>query len=527
MQMIFHLHLFAKGGFMVKKILKFLMSRLFLSVLLIALQLFFLFHLYNLVIRNHPFYSQFLIWISLLLCLWVIYHKQEPDYIIGWIMVIMLFPLYGAIFYIIFGKKPLTIIGRKRTEDFIKNYTHGLTNVPAYPLAPIQALKNYDRDLFRQSSYISSVSYNHVWANTEVEYYCEGTKFLKGFLEELDKAKSFIFIEFFLIGEGEMWSQILNVLEKKKNEGVSIKILYDDFGSFGRIPGNYDKILTSKGFNTRAFNAIKPHLNIRMNYRDHRKICVIDGNIGFTGGLNLADEYINRSIRFGHWKDSAILLRGDAVWNLTVMFLAMWNFETGTNEDISLYRPNEKYLTDGFVQPFGDNPLDEVAAAENVYMQIINKAKDYVWISTPYLVINRDMVKALCVAAKSGVDVRIITPGVADKPQVHEVTKSFYYVLIENGVKIYEYTPGFIHSKMFVSDDKVGIIGTINMDYRSFYLHFECGVALFGSSVISSMKKDMESTFDLSKEISYEEAKQVPLWRKLYRMILGLLAPLM
>lgn len=525
--MIFHLHFFANGGVMVRKILKFLMSRLFLSVLLIALQLVLLFHLYNLVLSDHPFYSQILTWISILLCLWVIYHKQEPDYIIGWIMVIMLFPLYGAVFYILFGKKPLNIVGRKRTEDFIKNYTDGLTNVPAYPLSSVNALKNYDSDLFRQSRYISAVSYNHVWANTEVEYYADGTSFLKGFLEELKKAKSFIFIEFFLIGEGEMWSQILKILEEKKNEGVKIKILYDDFGSFGRIPGNYDKILKSKGFEAKAFNAIKPHLNIRMNYRDHRKICVIDGNIGFTGGLNLADEYINRIIRFGHWKDSAILLKGDAVWNLTIMFLSMWNFETGTNEDISLYRPTQKYLTDGFVQPFGDNPLDEVTAAENVYMQIINKAKEYVWISTPYLVINRAMVKALCTASQSGVDVRIITPGIPDKPQVYEVTRSSYLALIKGGVKIYEYTPGFIHSKMFVSDDKVGVIGTINMDYRSFYLHFECGVALFGSSAIESMKKDMEETFEISKQISYEEAKKVRLWKQLYRMILGLLAPLM
>lgn len=509
-----------------KKLVRFFMSRLFISIVLIILQLILIFNLYNRFL-NDIYWARIMNYVSITLCLWVVFHKQEPEYIIGWLVIIMVFPLYGAVFYILFGKKPLSIIGRKRTDDFIENYTDGLTNVPAYPLAASNALRNYDKDLSRQSRYISTVSYTPVWANTEVTYYPSGSEFFESFISELKKAKKFIFIEFFVVAEGEMWNQILKILEDKIDEGLLIKILYDDFGSFGRIPGNYDKILQSKGIDAKAFNPIKPHLNVRMNYRDHRKICVIDGNVGYTGGLNLADEYINRSIRFGHWKDSAILLKGDAVWNLTTMFLAMWNFETGHNEDLSNFKPTKKYLTDGFVQPFGDNPLDEVAAAENAYIQIINMAKNYVWITTPYLIINRTMLLALCVAAQSGVDVRVVTPRIPDKKEVHEVSRSYYLNLISAGVKVYEYVPGFIHSKMFVSDNKVAIIGTINMDYRSFYLHFECGVALYGSSVIATMKKDMENTFEISELITYKMAKKISLWRRIYRMILRLFSPLL
>ncbi|MFA6864201.1 MAG: cardiolipin synthase [Sphaerochaetaceae bacterium] len=509
-----------------KKFVKFIMSRLFLSIVLIVLQLILVFTLYNRVI-NDAFWAQLMTYLSVALVLWVIYHKQEPEYIIGWIVLIMIFPLYGGVFYILVGKKPLSFIGRKRTRVFLENYKKGLFNVPAYPLAATIALKDYDKDLSRQSRYISNVSYSPVWANTEVSYYSTGEDFLKGFLKELKRAKKFIFIEFFVLAKGEMWSQVLEILLEKVEEGVKIKILYDDFGSFGRIPGNYDKILQSKGIESKAFNAIKPHLNVRMNYRDHRKICVIDGNVGFTGGLNLADEYINRSIRFGHWKDTAIMLKGEAVWNLTTMFLSMWNFETGATENITKYKPSAKYLTDGFVQPFGDNPLDEIAVAETAYLQIINMAKKYVWITTPYLIINRAMLSALCIAAQSGVDVRIVCPMIPDKRQVHEVSRSYYANLIEAGVKVYEYAPGFIHSKMFVSDGKVAIIGTINMDYRSFYLHFECGVVLYGSSVIANIKQDIESTLQVSKRISLKEAKNIQLWRKIMRMILRLFSPLL
>lgn len=509
-----------------KKLVRFVMSRLFISVVLIILQLILIFNLYNRFI-NYISWARIMTYVSIILCLWVVFHKQEPEYIIGWLVIIMAFPLYGAVFYILFGKKPLNRIGRRRARDFIENYTDGLTNVPAYPLAASNALRDYDRDLSRQSRYISTVSYTPVWANTEVAYYSDGSAFLKSFLVELKKAQNFIFIEFFVLAEGEMWNEILPILEEKVADGIKVKILYDDFGSFGRIPGNYDKILQSKGIDSKAFNPIKPHLNVRMNYRDHRKICIIDGNVGYTGGLNIADEYINRSIRFGHWKDTAILLKGDAVWNLTTMFLAMWNFETGHNEDLATFRPTKKYLTDGFVQPFGDNPLDDIAAAENAYIQIINMAKDYVWITTPYLIINRGMLSALCVASQSGVDVRLVTPRIPDKRQVHEVSRSYYLSLVSAGVKVYEYVPGFIHSKMFVSDDKVAIIGTINMDYRSFYLHFECGVALYGSSVIANMKKDLEDTFEVSERITYSMAKKVPLWRRTLRLVLRLFSPLL
>lgn len=509
-----------------KKLVRFITSRLFISAVLISLQLAFIFITFDKVI-NQTLLAQFLNVISLLLCLWVVFHKQESEYIIGWIFIIMLFPLYGIIFYILFGKKPLTRLGRKRVSKFLKSYFNCLNKLPKDPQFASKALENYDQDLFRQSQYISRYSFSPVCADTEVDYFRSGEEFFIAFKEELKKAEKYIFIEFFVLAKGLMWDEIHEILREKVKAGVEVRILYDDFGSFGRIPGNYDKILSKEGIKCQAFNPIKPHLNGRMNYRDHRKICVIDGNVGFTGGLNLADEYINRYIRFGHWKDTAICLKGEGVWGLSIMFLSMWDFSTDDEDELMSYKPTVKFSTDGFVQPFGDNPLDDVPMGENAYLQIINMAKKYVWITTPYLIINRGMLSALCTAAESGVDVRVITPNIPDKFYVHEVSKSFYNQLVKAGVKVYEYVPGFIHSKMFVCDDKVAIIGTINMDYRSFYLHFECGVALYGSSTVYKIKEDIINTIDKSKRISQDTVNNISLVRRLFRVLLRLLSPLM
>ena len=266
---------------------------------------------------------------------------------------------------------------------------------------------------------------------------------------------------------------------------------------------------------------------MQMNYRDHRKICVIDGNVGFTGGINLADEYINAYPKHGHWKDTAVMLTGDAVWSLTQMFLQLWEFNCGEEKDQSLFRPTLCPPSDGYVQPFGDSPLDYDNVAENAYLQIINTASRYVYITTPYLILDNEMITALTVAAKSGIDVRIITPHIADKWFVHIVTQSYYRQLLEEGVKIYEYTPGFIHAKMFVSDDDVAIVGTTNMDFRSFYLHFECGVAFYNSSVIPKVKEDIDKTLAISQEITLDTIKSYPLYRRIAAAFLKMFAPLM
>lgn len=508
-----------------KKLLKILTSRLFFAAILIVAQFALIILLFSRFLNN-TFVSQFFVFLSFVFGLWVIINKHEPEYAIGWLLIIMIFPLYGALLYIIFGKKTLTFFSRKRLNKFVKSFTRARV-INKDRAQNLEKLKAFDSDLARQSQYISRSAYSTPWKNTQAKYYPLGDDFLEDFLIELEKAERFIFIEFFIISFGQFWSKVLEVLEEKKDQGVEIRILYDDFGCIGGVPSNYAKQLRKHGFKASAFNPVKPHINSRLNYRDHRKICIIDGNVAFTGGVNLADEYINREIRFGHWKDNAVMIKGLAVWDLTVLFLSMWNVTVGIDEDLSVFQPTLKTESDGFVQPFGDNPLDEVAMAETAYLQIINMAKSYVWITTPYLVITRSMINALSIAAQSGVDVRLIVPKIPDKIYVHAVSKSYYLELIKAGVKIYEYTPGFIHSKLFICDDKVSIIGTVNMDYRSFYLHFECGVAFFGSSIINDVKKDMENILALSDEIDYSKATSVNIFTKFYRIILRLFAPIL
>ena len=381
--------------------------------------------------------------------------------------------------------------------------------------------------LARQANYICNLSGAAVWRNTEVEYFPLGEQAFQRILEGVRLAKRFVLLEYFIIEEGEMWNEMLQLLLQKVSEGVKVRLMYDDLGSMQKVSAKYDRVLREAGIATAAFNHMHANLNPRLNYRDHRKILVIDGDVGFTGGINFADEYINRKIRFGHWKDTAVMLKGDAVWNLTLMFMQLWVFTTNEEIDLTEFTPRRQYQTDGFVQPFGDSPLDNENIAENAYIQIINNAKRYVWITTPYLIIDTQMSTALCIAAQSGVDVRIITPNFPDKWYVHPVTRSNYSILLKAGVKIYEYTPGFIHAKMFVSDDEVSIVGTTNMDYRSFYLHFECGVAFYRSSVIDSVRDDIIHTLEVCKEITLAQEESVPFAVRFARSLLKLFSPLM
>lgn len=282
------------------------------------------------------------------------------------------------------------------------------------------------------------------------------------------------------------------------------------------------------GIECRVFNRFRPSLDVFMNYRDHRKICIIDGNVGFTGGINLADEYINAYEKHGHWKDTSIMLKGDAVWSLTILFLQMWGNTLSENDiDFEAYKPTKSYPTDGFVQPFGDSPIDSDLIGENTYMNIINNAKEYVYIQTPYLILDHEMTTALCLAAQSGIDVRIITPHIPDKWYVHAVTRANYAELVRAGVKIYEYTPGFIHAKTIVSDDTYAIVGTTNFDFRSFYLHFECGVFLFRASTVLDVRNDFLQTQQLSEEITENDCEKVKLPVRILRALLRVFSPLM
>ena len=316
-------------------------------------------------------------------------------------------------------------------------------------------------------------------------------------------------------------------------DGVDVRLIYDDFGCAMWMPSRFQSEMQEAGIKAVPFNPIAPVINLRQNNRDHRKITVIDGHTGFTGGINLADEYINKKSRFGHWKDTGIMLKGDAVWNLTIMFLQTWKMVTKETEEVNYrqYMPmaykNTPAYTDGYIQPYGDTPVDDEIVGENIYLNMINKAKKYIYITTPYLIIDNEMFTALTLAAKSGIDVRIITPGIPDKKLVYMVTQSYYYHLIKAGVKIYQYTPGFIHAKTVVMDDSVATVGTINFDFRSLYLHFECGVWMFNSGVIYEIKDDYLQTLEQCDEVTLEEIEKMSGLKRFCQAILRLIAPLL
>ena len=350
-------------------------------------------------------------------------------------------------------------------------------------------------------------------------------------LAALESAEHFIFLEYFIIEEGHMFHQIEDILEKKVKEGVEVRLIYDDVGCIGTLPPRYYKQLQKKGIKCAAFNPFRPLLSVIMNNRDHRKIFVVDGAVGFTGGINLADEYINEVKRFGYWKDTGVRIEGEAVWSLTSMFLSMWNYIVHSTEDYSRFMPAQHqkapFENDGFVQPYGDSPLDHESVGENIYLNIINRAKNYVYIFTPYLIIDHEMLTALCNAAKDGVDVRIVTPGIPDKKMIFLLTQSYYAPLIQSGVKIYQYTPGFIHAKCFVCDDEIATVGSVNLDFRSLYLHFECGVFFYRSAVVAQVKEDCLNTFVCSEQMTAEFCRNRPVPVRLLQSVLRLLAPLL
>ena len=465
-----------------------------------------------------------LVLLSLLVVFWISTREDNPTYKLAWIVPIMLLPLFGGLFYLLWGNKKMPKKDRLQMLDYYRRRPELFAGESRHE----EELARQDPQLARVADYIFRTSGFPLEANTQVDYYPLGDDLFGPLLDQLRQAKKFILMEYFIIEPGIMWDAILEVLRERAAAGVEVYLLYDDVGCLLTLPKDYRRQLIASGIRTRVFNPFRARLTPAVNYRDHRKICVVDGNVGFCGGINLADEYINRKTRFGHWKDTAVRLEGAGVWNLTLMFFQLWRYlEQREGGSLDWYRPTVFPKTDGFVQPFGDSPLDWDNVAENSYLHLINRATRYVYITTPYLILDNEVVTALTVAAKSGVDVRIITPHIADKWYVHAVTRSAYPRLVRAGVKIYEYLPGFIHAKMIVSDDKVAMVGTTNMDYRSFYLHFECGVFLYGGSAVGKVRRDVEATIQLSQRFTPEMADRLPLGTRLVRRVLGLFAPLM
>ncbi len=469
--------------------------------------------------------------VNLVVAVFVVNSGSENEYKVVWLFYMVAIPVVGTIFYILFAHK----IRTKKQKRYLRDY-YSVLKVEDTKAETFRKLKAYDEDSYRIARFIDSGSEGDCFLNSEVSYFALGDDAFPAMKRELRKARHYIFIEFFIIKPGKMWDEILDILVDKARHGVDVRVVYDDVGNLGATPVGYDKKLSSLGIKARVFRKIKPLLDIRMNNRDHRKIMVIDGHTAFTGGINLADEYINAETRFGHWKDSAIMVKGKAVHGYTLLFLALWKceFEPKAEIDYDYYRA-ERFIdedggfpvSDGFVQPYGDLPYSDTAVGVGVYSAILGRARDYVYISTPYLVLNQKVRDTIILAAQSGVDIRLLTPGIPDKKTVYELTRSEYGALLKAGVRIYEYTPGFVHQKMFVSDDKWATEGTINLDYRSLYLHVENGTFLVGSKAVAAMKEDFLSTLKVSHEVTKEEYEKMKRRKKALWVLLRLVAPLL
>lgn len=464
--------------------------------------------------------------VSVGILLYLIRKDVNSVYKIAWIILIMGFPLFGGVLYLLIGnKKPsknlavrMALVKGEMGENLSQNRWI------------LKELQDQDPAVAGNIRYIGEYGPYPVWKNTETKYFPSGEQMYASMLEDLKKAEHYIFLEYFIIQEGVMWNSMLEILEQKVKEGVDVRLIYDDVGCVSLLPFHYADQMEAKGIKCLAFNRFVPFLSLVMNNRDHRKILVIDGHTAYNGGINLADEYINRKVRFGYWKDTGIRLHGDAVFNFTLMFLEIWNAFRIPDLDYSLFRPRrwhpESFESDGYVLPYADTPLDYEELGENVYVNILNQAKDYVYIATPYLLISDEMEHALCLAAKRGVDVRILMPGIPDKPTIFFMGKSYYPPLLNAGVKIYEYLPGFVHAKSYVCDDKIATVGTINMDFRSLYLHFECGTFLYGCKSVFDVKKDMEDCFPKCHQVTPGDCRQGMVGNML-TSVLRVLAPLM
>lgn len=507
-----------------KGLLHLIFSRLFIIAVLIIFQIGIFLTLYGWMNEFFPYFTavQTLFSIGMLLFLF----NSETDYSakLTWLAIIMLFPIPGTILLwytqFDFGHRAI----KERIAHLISITRNKLPQNNDVMNDPLLTASGTD-DLCR---YLNRSGCFPVYKSTEVTYFPSGEAKFEALLRELEKAEKFILMEYFIIDEGYMWGKILGILAEKAAQGVDVRVMYDGMCEISTLSFDYPERMKKLGIRCKAFSPIRPFISTHYNYRDHRKILVIDGKTAFSGGVNLADEYINRIERFGHWKDTAIMLKGEAVSSFTLMFLQMWNVTERTPEwDKFLDIPSEKREAEGFVMPYADCPLDSDKVGETVYMDILNRATSYVHIMTPYLILDGEIEAAVKFAAQRGIDVKIILPGITDKKSAYALAKSHYKSLINAGVKIYEYTPGFVHAKVFVSDSEKAVVGTINLDYRSLYHHFECAAYLYRTSCISDIEADFQNTLALCREVTAETIKKEKLFYKITGSILKIFAPLM
>ncbi len=513
-----------------KTILSYVFNRSVITAIIILLQLAWIIILFSQISLISKYIDIALRLIGVAMSVYIIGTRSNASTKIAWVMSICIVPIIGIPLYLMLGNKYISRPLRKSFDRTHEKFLKLQSNHEANPNILTKLTEKYP-NIAGKFHYLEKSCGFPVYSNTNTTYYSLGEDMFHDMLVELSAAQKHIFLEFFIIDEGRMWDEILKILIEKSANGVDVRLIYDDIGCIDRLPANFPSIMNNHNIKTIAFNRFIPFVSAVMNHRDHRKMVVIDSMVAFTGGINIADEYINERKRFGHWKDTGIKLIGDGAYGFTLLFLEMWStLKRDSVDTLLISQPvcmaNNNILNNSFVQPFADSPLDNEDVSENLYLDIIGSSRKYLYIFTPYIVIDSSMSTALMRAAKRGVDVRIVTPGIPDKYIVNRLTRSNFLPLISEGVKIYTYTPGFIHAKSFVSDDEIAIVGTINMDYRSLNLHFECGVLLNDVNIIENMKIDIIETQKLCKQVTKDDCKTTVLG-KLTDSVLRVFAPLM
>lgn len=470
-------------------------------------------------------YAFFLI-LGVVTVIYIINDKSNSDIKLTWILLIMVTPILGAAFYAFVKTQPGTAFIEKRFLELNKA-------TKPYMLQDKEVLEDVRRSKPANAnlvSYLNNQIAYPIHRNTAVKYFASGEEKFEELKKQLRSAEEYIFMEYFIVEKGVMWNEILDILKEKVWQGVDVRFMYDGMCSIFFLPYHYDKELRRAGIKCKQFSPILPVLSSYQNNRDHRKICVIDGRVAFTGGINLADEYINQKERFGKWKDTAVMVEGEAVQSFTMIFLQMWNLTEKRPENYERYlteKSPEPKLELGYVLPYADSPYDKRNIGEQVYLHILNHAKKYVHIMTPYLIVDEDMLSTLEYVAECGIEVKIIMPHIPDKWYAFVVAKTYYESLMNAGVQIYEYTPGFVHAKVFVSDNDTATVGTINLDYRSLYHHFECGAFIYNNSVVWEIERDFQETLKQCRKVTKEDLKRRNIFEKIAGRVLRLIAPLM
>ena len=509
-----------------KGILNILFSRVFVLVALLLVQMYVLAVTVTFLQAYATYiYAGFLI-LGVVTVIYMINNSSNPDIKITWMLLIMITPILGSVFYLYVKTQPGTAVLEKSLTELNKATKPYMLQDKGV-LEDFRSSKPANANL---ATYLNNRMSFPTHRNTSVIYFTSGEEKFEELKKQLRQAESYIFLEYFIIDKGRMWGEILDILKEKVWQGVDVRVMYDGMCSMFQLPYHYDKELRRAGIKCKQFSRIRPVLSSHQNNRDHRKICVIDGRVAFTGGINLADEYINEKERFGHWKDTAIMVEGEAVQSFTMMFLQMWNVLERRPDDYSRYltpKADEFKRELGYVLPYADSPFDRKNPGEQVYLHILNHAKKYVHIMTPYLIIDDDMLTTLKYVAECGIEVIIIMPHIPDKWYAFTVAKTYYETLMRSGVQIYEYTPGFVHAKVFVSDNDTATVGTINLDYRSLYHHFECGAFIYKNPVIWDIEKDFQETLKKCQRVTKEDLKKRSMFDKIAGRVLRLIAPLM